>query len=160
MPLFFTVKPLFAAQWVDFKNGANYFRIFFAAWFDDVFWSLIQNVRNGIRKSSLCGGHHSGRIFWSHGPSARRIPTFPYSSIIDHSNFNDLVAYTTNGNGIFTGLWPVGTPNYPFVVTQAYVPALGLHPGPRDHSERTHEENLQFHCICCNLFAFTLPYRF
>jgi len=50
------------------------------------------------------------------------------------SNFNDLVAYTTNGNGISTGLRTVESSNSPFEVTRAYVPAFGLHSGPRDHS--------------------------
>ena len=51
-----------------------------------------------------------------------------------------LVAYTESGNGNPTGLRPVGSENPPFVVgiTRAYIPAFGLHSGPRDahHSGR------------------------
>jgi len=43
------------------------------------------------------------------------------------SNFNDLVAYTTNGSGISTGLRSVESSDSPFMVTRAYVPALVLH---------------------------------
>ena len=51
-----------------------------------------------------------------------------------------LVAYTESGNGNPTGLRPMESENSPFVVgiTRAYVPAFGLHSGPRDahHSGR------------------------
>ncbi len=96
-------------------------------------WGHQSGLRSGLRpplRPSFCP--HSGGISRSHGLR----PMGFLQSFRCWSNSHDLVIYTTDGNGNPTGLWLVGSPNPPSVVTRAYVPAFGLHSSPRDHSGR------------------------